>query len=60
MTPSKQCCKSGCDSEAVGFVGKFGEKWTIGPPLAPPPKLPISSSYCMEHKEWVELALAAL
>jgi hypothetical protein len=57
---SEECGTGGCERDAIGFVGKYGETRTVGAPVNTPPGIPISIAYCAEHEEKAKRVLAAL
>jgi hypothetical protein len=54
------CGTGGCEQDAIGFIGKFGETRTVGAPVNTPPGIPIAIEYCAEHEESSKRFLAAL
>ena len=57
MTIDRKCSVGSCQSEAVGWVGKFGETRTSGSLVTTPPGHPISVNYCVEHEDELRLYL---
>lgn len=60
MAHDRICGTSGCNLEAVGFIGKYGETRTVGAPVNTPPGIPISIAYCAKHEESSRHVLAML